>query len=314
MSGNTSPVPWTGNKACIYHTIEAFMPPHKVYIEPCCGSAEVFFRKQPVEKEILNDFNSDLVRFFRVLRRNENLKYILGSLCLSFNSEELFKVNKELLLATPNILDDLTETAMIIESATPEELALAIAFIENQVFSFSSTGKSFAIASKDMTKRFGRLIAACAKLRNVIILHRDYKDAILYAAGPDTFILLDPPYRGTEGYYQKSNFDADEHEKLFAFMYEIHVKYGGKCKFLITYNSDPYILELAKKYGFYTYQQSRLHNMAQATKPGAMFDELLIGNYDLLQQAEQNEKYLLEQTCQMSLFDYRYDCKGELIT
>ncbi len=290
------------------------MPPHKVYVEPCCGSAEVFFRKEPVEKEILNDFNSDLVRFFRVLRRNENLKYILGSLSLSFNSEELFKANKELLLDTPNNLDDLTETSVIIENATKEELDLAIAFFENQVYSFSSTGKSFAIASKDMTKRFGRLIAACARLRNSIIMNRDYKDAILYAAGPNTFILLDPPYRGTEGYYPKSNFNSDEHAKLFEFMHKIHLKFNGKCKFLITYNNDPYILELARKYGFFVYQQSRLHNMAQSTKPGAMFEELLIGNYDLLKQAEQNEKFLLEQTRQMSLFDYRYDDKGDLIT
>lgn len=103
-----------------------------------------------------------------------------------------------------------------------------------QVFSFSSTGKSFAIAKKDMTKRFPRLIAACSRLRDAIIMHRDYKDVITYAACPGAFILLDPPYKGTEKMYQKSSFDEDEHAKLFAFMNEIHVKFQGSCKFLIT--------------------------------------------------------------------------------
>ena len=41
------------------------MPKHDVYIEPCMGSAEVFFRKPKAEKEILNDYNGDLVNLFR---------------------------------------------------------------------------------------------------------------------------------------------------------------------------------------------------------------------------------------------------------
>lgn len=307
MSGSVSPLAWTGNKGCIYKTIDAFMPPHRTYVEPCMGSAEVFLRKAPVPKEIINDYNGDLVKFFRVLQRSEKLAYLLGRLYLSFNSEELFRANKALLADVPNILDDLTETAVIIENADWQDIELAVAFFENQTFSFSSTGKTFAIAKKDMTKRFGRIVAACSRLRNAIIMHRDYKDCINYAAGKDTFILLDPPYKGTENYYQKANFDEDEHAQLFAYMNEIHKKFSGECKFLITYNNDPYILELAAKYGFYTYVQERLHNMAQSSKPGEMFEELLIGNYDLEKQARENEKYLKELNRQLNLFDYKYN-------
>ena len=66
MSGSVSPLPWTGSKGCIYTTIDAFMPPHKTYVEACMGSAEVFLRKKPVEREIINDYNGDLVKFFRL--------------------------------------------------------------------------------------------------------------------------------------------------------------------------------------------------------------------------------------------------------
>ena len=307
MSETFSPVPYTGNKGCIYHTIDAFMPPHKTYLEACMGSAEVFLRKRPVEKEIINDFNGDLVKFFRVLQRNEKLAYLIGRLYFSFNAEALFRANTIMLGNEPNILDDLTETAVIIENADWHDIELAVAFLENQIFSFSSTGKTFAIAKKDMTKRFGRLIAACCRLRNAIIMHRDYKDAINYAAGKNTFILLDPPYKGTENYYKKSGFDSGEHDKLFEYMYGVHKEFKGQCKFLITYNNDPYIKELAQKYGFDTYVQPRLHNMAQSVRPGEQFEELLIGNYSLLKQADENNKLLLEQTRQLSLFDYHYD-------
>lgn len=307
MSGSVSPLAWTGNKGCIYKTIDAFMPPHRTYVEPCMGSAEVFLRKAPVPKEIINDYNGDLVKFFRVLQRSEKLAYLLGRLYLSFNSEELFRANKALLADVPNILDDLTETAVIIENADWQDIELAVAFFENQTFSFSSTGKTFAIAKKDMTKKFGRLVTACSRLRNAIIMHRDYKDCISYAAGKDTFILLDPPYKGTENYYQKANFDEGEHAQLFAYMNEIHKKFSGECKFIITYNNDPYILELAAKCGFYTYIQERLHNMAQSSKPREMFEELLIGNYDLEKQAKENEKYLREQNRQLNLFDFKHN-------
>ena len=104
MSGSVSPLPWTGNKGCIYTTIDAFMPPHKTYVEACMGSAEVFLRKRPVEREIINDFNGDLVRFFRVLQRNENLQKLIGRLYLSFNSEQIFRANKALLAEVPNVL------------------------------------------------------------------------------------------------------------------------------------------------------------------------------------------------------------------
>ena len=66
-------------------------------------------------------------------------------------------------------------------------------------------------------------------------------------------------------------------------------------------------MDLANKYGFDTYVQKRLHKMAQSTKPGEMFEELLIGNFNLLDQAELNNKYLLEQTRQLTLFDFQYD-------
>lgn len=308
MSGSVSPLPWAGSKGCIYATIDAFMPPHRTYVEACMGSAEVFLRKKPAEREIINDYNGDLVKFFRVLQCNEKLAYLLGRLYLSVNSEQLFKVNKRMLADVPNILDDLTETVSMVEQATWEDIQKAVAFFENQIFSFSSTGKTFAIAKKDMTKRFGRLIAASSRLRNAVIMHRDYKDCISYAAGPDTFILLDPPYKGTENYYQKASFGSDEHARLFEFMDGIHKKFDGQCKFIITYNNDPYIRELAEKYGFDSFVKERLHNMAQSTRPGEMFEELLIANYDLQAQAAQNMQDLLEQSRQLTLFDFQYDC------
>lgn len=305
LSASTSPLPYTGNKSCIVNTILSVMPKHTVYIDPCMGSAEVFFRKPRAEKEILNDYNGDLVNLFRVIQNNEKLAYLLGRLYLSINGELAFKQNKDRLKGVPNILDDVIETSQIFYDASWEDIQNAAAFLENQVYSFSSTGQTFGIARRDMSQRLPRLMSAYNRIRDAIILHRDYKDVITYAACPGSFILLDPPYKVTEDMYSKANFDIEQHDILFSFMSEVNQQHHGEVKFLITYNNDPYIRGLAEKHGFDTFVQTRLHSMKQSKEAGALYEELLIANCDLEKQAAANHLYLDEQKSQMTLFDFK---------
>ena len=302
MAASSSPIPYTGNKACIADELLAFMPPHETYMEPCAGSAEVFFRKQPSPREILNDYSNDVTNLYRTMQCDEKFQKLLGRLCLSIGAERLFKENKKYLESVPNVLDDLHATNDKMQKAEDADVEQAAAFIENQVYSFSSTGQTFGIEARDMAKRIDRLIAAKARLSNACILHRDYKDAIMYAAGEHTFFLLDPPYRGTEDSYPKGNFDEEQHKQLFRFVSKIDSKYGGRCKFIITYNNDPYIVDLAKSFGFQTKILARLHGMRQATDPGAQFEELLIANFDMDAQAERNRGVIINKTNQLTLF------------
>ena len=275
LSASTSPLPYTGNKSCIVNTILSVMPKHTVY------------------------------NLFRVIQNNEKLAYLLGRLYLSINGELAFKQNKDRLKGVPNILDDVIETSQIFYDASWEDIQNAAAFLENQVYSFSSTGQTFGIARRDMSQRLPRLMSAYNRIRDAIILHRDYKDVITYAACPGSFILLDPPYKGTEDMYSKANFDIEQHDILFSFMSEVNQQHHGEVKFLITYNNDPYIRGVAEKHGFDTFVQTRLHSMKQSKEAGALYEELLIANYDLEKQAAANHLYLDEQKSQMTLFDFK---------
>lgn len=302
MAASCSPIPYTGNKACIADELLAFMPPHETYMEPCAGSAEIFFRKQPSPREILNDYSNDVTNLYRTMQCDEKFQRLLGRLCLSIGAEQLFKENKKYLASIPNVLDDIRDTNGKMREAGEADVEQAAAFIENQVYSFSSTGQAFGIEARDMAKRIDRLIAAKARLSNACILHRDYKDAMLYAASESTFFLLDPPYRGTEDSYPKGNFDAEQHKQLFRLTAKIDSQYGGKCKFIITYNNDPFIVELAESFGFQTKVLERLHGMRQAAEPGAQYQELLIANFDMDAQAEANRGVLISKTNQLTLF------------
>ena len=77
------------------------------------------------------------------------------------------------LKGVPNILDDVIETSQIFYDASWEDIQNAAAFLENQVYSFSSTGQTFGIARRDMSQRLPRLMSAYNRIRDAIILHRD---------------------------------------------------------------------------------------------------------------------------------------------
>lgn len=62
------PFPYYGGKGRLAPWIASLLPPHRVYVEPFCGSAAVLFAKARATHEIVNDANGDLVTFLRVLR------------------------------------------------------------------------------------------------------------------------------------------------------------------------------------------------------------------------------------------------------
>ena len=85
-----------GGKHKLAYWVVEHLPPHRVYIEPFCGAASVFFRKAPSYGEVLNDMAGDIVNFFRVLqddRAREELKQLL--LFTPFAREEYEMAHEE---------------------------------------------------------------------------------------------------------------------------------------------------------------------------------------------------------------------------
>ena len=294
---------YTGNKACIADYLLDLMPVDIIgYIEAFCGSAELLLRRDPCPREILNDFNSDVMNFWRVVQ-SDQLALLIGKIFLSVNGEEAFRENRELLRGRPNLLDDCCDIAEHLRTATDEEVRAAAAFFETQFYSFSSTGTSYGIRGKNILPKLRLLVAAHHRLRQAALLNRDYRDAIRLFAAPGFLVFMDPPYVTTENFYEKSNFGRDSHEELFRFAYEeIHVKFGGQCKFIITYNDCPLVREQAAKYGFYLYTQDRLHNMAQHADPGSVFTEVIITNYDAIEVMNRKAFLRSREMDQLSLF------------
>lgn len=59
---------YPGAKNRLASWITEYIPKHDVYLEPYFGSGAIFFNKEPVKIETINDLNADVVNYFKVLR------------------------------------------------------------------------------------------------------------------------------------------------------------------------------------------------------------------------------------------------------
>jgi len=65
-----TPLSYYGGKQQLAGRILDMIPEHKIYCEPFCGGAAIFFSKKPSRVEIINDTNGEIVNFYEVLKRD----------------------------------------------------------------------------------------------------------------------------------------------------------------------------------------------------------------------------------------------------
>lgn len=176
------PLRYMGAKWQLAKWVTGQFPPHKIYVEPYCGSAAIFFRKQRTEVEVLNDLNKDLVHFFKVLRENPDAL---------INAIEL----------TPFSLDEYQESWEACDE--PVERARRFYIRCWQSFSADTVTKSGWRRSTSLTrnttttqdwKRLDGLKKAVDLLRCAQIDNLPALDCIRRYDSPDTVFYIDPPY------------------------------------------------------------------------------------------------------------------------
>lgn len=65
-----TPLTYYGGKQQLCKTILTLIPQHKLYCEPFCWGAAVFFGKQPSETEVINDTNREVINFYKVVQND----------------------------------------------------------------------------------------------------------------------------------------------------------------------------------------------------------------------------------------------------
>ena len=130
---------------------------------------------------------------------------------------------------------------------------------------------TFGVGFKDVSV-IKNLQEVHKRLAKVLVENKSFEKVIQDHDGESTLFYLDPPYHGTEGFYDiDGGFGEEQHRKLADMLRNV------KGKWVLSYNDDTFIRELYR--GFYIEEIERLNNMGAAIGGEKVFRELIIRNY-----------------------------------
>ncbi len=279
MKALTPPTKWHGGKHDLAKRIRALFPPSFThYVEPFFGGGAVLLADPKGGEgvsEVVNDLNSDLMTFWRVLQHHD-----------------LFPRFVRRCEATP-FSEDEWRRACEVENAE-DPVASAWCFFVNCRQSLAGRMNSFAPLSRNRTRKkmneqasawlgaVEGLPAVHARLKRVVIVGpKDAKEVIRQQDGENTFFYCDPPYlketRTAPEVYQHEMAEAQHTELL-------EVLAGIKGKFLLSgYHSDLYG-KAAVRYGWDSHE-IEISNHASGGESKRRMTEVLWSNYPLPEQS-----------------------------
>lgn len=246
---------WIGGKKLLRKEIVSRFPEvgFKKYIEVFGGAGWVLFHKERhAEIEIYNDINSELVNLFKCIKYHcQELQRELGFM---LNSRELFNEFKQLY--------------SVIGMTDIQRAARFFMLIKT---SYGADKKSYGCVKKDIGIMTMYLSDIEKRLSKVIIENKSFDNLIVSCDRQDALFYLDPPYYGTERYYN-TGFTQEQHEQLNQILKNL------KGKFILSYNDCEYIRELYKDFNID--EVSRNNNLvSRYDDKDQQYRELIIKNY-----------------------------------
>lgn len=243
---------WIGGKRLLRKEIIRRFPAHKRYIEVFGGAGWVLFAREPQSGvlEVYNDADGELVNLFR---------------CVKYHCGELQRELSLMLTSRELFFDGMRQ----LQAGGLTDIQRAARFFYLVKLSFGSDRRTYATSEKRIDHAAEYLAKVQQRLQGVNIEHKDFADLIQVYDRPDALFYLDPPYVGTERYYDHAFSEAD-HQRLLASLQNL------RGKFILSYND----CEAVRSWydGFRIEELSRLSTLV-GNDNSSTFKELLIRNF-----------------------------------
>lgn len=223
-----TPITYYGGKQQMLPHILPNIPNHRIYDEPFFGGGAIFWGKKPSTIEFINDHNSEVVNFYRVLK--SNFHELKKEIDVTLHSESQHKEAK-VIYFNP-------------EGYSEVKRAWALWVLSHQSF-YSILGstwkcsmeRSLASQFQERKELFTNIYSK--RLEKVSIFCREALDVIENTDYKDTFHYVDPPYYQADmGHY--GGYTIDDFEKLLRLLSSI------KGKFMLS----SYPSEILNRYAF----------------------------------------------------------------
>ena len=226
-------IPYMGGKFELSRRLIPMLAPHKRYIEVFAGGLSMYFRKNKVEWNIVNDLDNDIVNLYESIRTK--FKEFKFHAYWMVKSRELFLDFREEVHKSKEI-----------DIPDPERAAKYYYVIKN-----AFNKNIHATMSKDSDWHSGfleDLQYSRERLDNVCIENMDFRELVeKYKPRTDDMWYLDPPYMvaGERGDYYFHSFDLDDHRDLAEMCHTINDNDGN---FMVSYDNRSEIMDLYKGY------------------------------------------------------------------
>ncbi len=221
-----SPFRYAGGKFYARKLINEHIPQHESYIEPFAGGASVFFAKDKVKENWLNDIDPDLINCLTVIRDYPH--EMIGRLKSEQATKERHGYYKN--EYKPKTKLDRAVRWFYINRTS-------YSGIMNMQNCYWGYGEKYSMRPEYWPRN---ILRTSAKLQGVKLTSFDFEKVVEEA--PDkSFLFIDPPYFNAdqEKFYAHS-FTKDDHFRLS----KILKKHRGRFKFLLTYDDSPEVREL----------------------------------------------------------------------
>lgn len=189
-----TPISYYGGKLNMLQHILPLIPPHLIYTEAFFGGGAVFFAKEPVEGETINDINNLAITFYKVVQTDfENLKAKIETTLFSRATYTVALT----IYRMPHLFNSLQQ-AWAFYIATNMGFTCQIGS-----WGYDKYGKRVK-AFRNKKLIFNTEIAE--RLENTQIENNDAVKVILSRDTEDSFHYVDPPYVGDtkihQGHYE----------------------------------------------------------------------------------------------------------------
>lgn len=266
---------WYGGKFRLIHDIKFLLPEHKEWYEPFMGSASLTLNHIRSKLEVINDMDSDLVCFMRVMADREKGKVLVERLCNLWYGQATFDEALQCKKRNFTGMDEIDRAVMVYILITQ---------------SFNSTRKNFSKKGYRDTGAYRQDILfhipkVYKRMEGVQVLNMDGIDLLeKIAENESAFAFVDPPYRKELRGKGAGNIYACElpHKEQVRLLKTIR---NAKCKIMLCGYKQKEGVDLYDTYllphGWHCYKLKDLVKSCQTGSKKDIGEEFIWVNYEL---------------------------------
>ncbi|WP_099463868.1 DNA adenine methylase [Parabacteroides provencensis] len=257
-----TPISYYGGKLPLLKHILPLIPKHTLFTEAFCGGCAVFFAKEPVECEVINDMNRELINFYRIAQtRYPELKAQLDGTLHSRDSH----AHARHINAYPEFFTEI-ERAWSVWVCSK----MGFASMLDGTFGYDRSGTT-ALKLFNAKDSFTEML--CNRLKKVTIENGDGIRVITRYDCETAFHFVDPPYVGSDCGHYAGSFNEENFSELLETLAQI------KGKFMLTMFPHDKIREFANHHKWKIHKIERTISASKTSRRRQ--EEWITCNYEL---------------------------------